>query len=73
MKSPCLFAPNRRCRAVGYVDFMPAVWYKKRVQIPADWNDQTVLTLHFGAVDYDATVWINGVEVGQASRRFHAL
>jgi beta-galactosidase/beta-glucuronidase len=47
---------------IGHTDFVDAVWYRKRVQIPADWADRRVL-LHFQAVDYDATVWVNGREV----------
>jgi beta-galactosidase/beta-glucuronidase len=35
------------------------VWYRRRFDRPA--GDR--LLLHFGAVDYRATVWINGVEV----------
>ena len=58
------FCPESVLSGVGHVDFMPAVWYKKRVQIPAEWKGQKVL-LHFQAVDYDATVWVNGVEVGR--------
>ena len=58
------FCPESSLSGLGHVDFMPAVWYKKRVQIPADWKGKTVL-LHFGAVDYDATVWVNGTEVGR--------
>ena len=40
---------------------MAAVWYRKTVKIPTDWKGQRIL-LHFQAVDYDATVWINGKE-----------
>jgi beta-galactosidase/beta-glucuronidase len=38
-------------------------WYARNFEIPADWKGRDLL-LHFGAVDYDSTVWINGVEVG---------
>ena len=58
------FCPESVLSGVGHVDFMPAVWYKKRVQVPEEWKGQKVL-LHFQAVDYDATVWVNGVEVGR--------
>ena len=30
---------------------------------PKTWKGQRIL-LHFGAVDWEATVWVNGVEVG---------
>jgi beta-galactosidase/beta-glucuronidase len=39
------------------------VWYARTLEVPEEWRKQDVL-LHFGAVDYRATVWINGVEVG---------
>ncbi|HEX8463046.1 MAG TPA: glycoside hydrolase family 2 TIM barrel-domain containing protein [Abditibacterium sp.] len=58
------FCPESKLSGIENTDFMPAVWYKKRVQIPAEWKGQKVL-LHFGAVDYDATVWVNGFEVGR--------
>src|SRR5690606_37303452 len=41
-----------------------AVWYRRTVTIPADWAGSDVL-LHLGAVDHDATVWANGVEVAR--------
>jgi len=39
------------------------VWYARPVAIPASWMGRHIL-LHFGAVDYRATVWLNGQEVG---------
>src|ERR1041385_7535921 len=39
------------------------VWYARTFVIPDEWH-QTDLLLNFGAVDYAATVWINGQEVG---------
>ena len=41
-----------------------AVWYRREVTIPKAWAGRNVL-LHFQAVDYDATVWVNGQEVGR--------
>ncbi len=41
-----------------------ALWYRSRFTRPADWSDQRT-TLNFGAVDWEATVWINGSQVGQ--------
>lgn len=49
---------------IGYRDFMPAVWYRREIVIPEAWRGQRVL-LHFQAVDYDATVWVNGQEAGR--------
>lgn len=39
--------------------FHPIVWYQRKLDIPANWNDKHTL-LHFGAVDYRAQVWVNG-------------
>ena len=42
------------------------MWYRRTIDTPASWrkHHQRVL-LHFGAVDYEATVWVNGQEVAQ--------
>jgi len=58
------FCPESELSGVGNVDFLNAVWYRRDVAIPAAWEGRTVL-LHFQAVDYDATVWVNGVEVAR--------
>jgi len=39
------------------------LWYRRTFEIPGKWADQRIL-LHFGAVDWDATVWVNGKQVG---------
>src|SRR5439155_20833004 len=56
------FCPESELSGVHNPDFMPAVWYRRAVTIPAEWAGRRVL-LHFQAVDYDTTVWIDGVEV----------
>ena len=58
------FAPESTLSGVGEVDFLEAVWYRRAIEVPADWRDRHVL-LHFQAVDYDATVWVNGREAGR--------
>jgi hypothetical protein len=40
-----------------------ALWYRRNFSIPADWQGQRLL-LHFGAVDWECTIWVNGKEVG---------
>ena len=40
------------------------LWYRRLFTVPAEWSGQRVL-LHFGAVDYETTVWVNGTPVGQ--------
>jgi len=39
------------------------LWYKRTFTLPTDWLGQKLL-LHFGAVDWEATVWVNGRQVG---------
>lgn len=39
------------------------IWYARTVELTPEFCDRDLL-LHFGAVDYAATVWVNGQEVG---------
>lgn len=57
------FCPESECSGVGKKDFMECVWYRKRVKTPKNWNRGRI-RLHFGAVDYQADVYINGSHVG---------
>ena len=58
------FCPESVLSGVNQLDYMWAVWYRRTVDVPAGWAGRRVL-LHFGAVDYDATVWVDGAEVGR--------
>jgi len=40
------------------------LWYQREFSIPSKWNNKKVL-LNFGAVDWKADVWVNGIKVGQ--------
>ena len=55
------FAPESVASGIGDTDFMEAVWYRRTVTIP-NWGGLRTL-LHFGAVDFETTVWVNGIEV----------
>lgn len=35
------------------------VWYRREFQIPESWQGKRII-LHFGAVDYSSSVWVNG-------------
>jgi beta-galactosidase/beta-glucuronidase len=35
------------------------LWYRRTFAVPGKWKDKRVL-LHFGAVDWETTVWVNG-------------
>ncbi|MGC8744739.1 MAG: beta-L-arabinofuranosidase domain-containing protein [Verrucomicrobiia bacterium] len=39
------------------------LWYRREFKIPADWKGKRVF-LHFGAVDWETTVYLNGKELG---------
>jgi beta-galactosidase/beta-glucuronidase len=39
------------------------IWYARNFEIPSNWAGMNIL-LHFGAVDYQCTIWVNGQEVG---------
>ncbi len=41
-----------------------ALWYQRTFTVPDGWGGRRIL-LHFGAVDWDATVWVNGREAGR--------
>ena len=56
------FCPESELSGIGNVDFLNVVWYRKDVDVPAEWVGNNIL-LHFQAVDYDTTVWVNGREV----------
>ncbi len=56
------FAPESVASGIGDTDFLEAVWYRREIVVPADWTGLRPL-LHFGAVDFEATVWVNGTEV----------
>lgn len=57
------FPPESDASGIGDEDFMPAVWYRREIDVPADWLADH-LRLHFGAVDYETEVWVNGTSVG---------
>ncbi|MFW5752609.1 MAG: glycoside hydrolase family 2 protein [Planctomycetota bacterium] len=58
------FCPESACSGIGNTDFLNAVWYRRRIVVPESWSGRRVL-LHFQAVDYDTTVWVEGVEVAR--------
>jgi beta-galactosidase/beta-glucuronidase len=48
---------------VGDRSVHEVVWYARSFEVPETWRGRDLL-LHFGAVDYAATLWVNGQEVG---------
>lgn len=58
------FCPESQLSGIDYKDFIAAVWYKRTLEIKKEDLDGRVI-VHFGAVDYEARIYINGVEGGR--------
>ncbi len=39
------------------------LWYRRTFDVPKEWKGQRTL-LHFGAVDWESEVWVNGKSIG---------
>jgi beta-galactosidase/beta-glucuronidase len=44
---------------IGDPAFHDVVWYRRSLQIPESWRSKRI-QLQFGAVDYEAKLWVNG-------------
>jgi beta-galactosidase/beta-glucuronidase len=53
------FVPESRASGIGDPTFHPIVWYRRNIHSDALPSGRRHI-LHFGAVDYSATVWIDG-------------
>ena len=51
------FPPESEMSGIGDTGFHPVLWYRRTFSAPASGGR---LLLHFGAVDYRASVWVNG-------------
>lgn len=57
------FCPESRLSGVEHKDFIRAVWYHRTFTVSPNRPLGKIL-LHFGAVDYECHVWVNGKEAG---------
>lgn len=57
------FCPESKLSGIGYTDFIPAVWYHRTINVTSEQLKGKVY-LHFGAVDYECLVFVNGTEAG---------
>jgi beta-galactosidase/beta-glucuronidase len=55
-----------QCNISGIEDktYHPIMWYQRNFSLPQNFDNSNVL-LHFGAVDYKAKVWLNGIYIGE--------
>ena len=57
------FCVESKLSGITNTDFLASVWYKREVEITEEQLNGRVI-LHFGAVDYEAVVYVNGKKVG---------
>ncbi len=55
------FPPESRASGIGDPAHHPVVWYHRTFEAATDPAERAIL--HFGAVDYRATVWVDGQKV----------
>jgi len=58
------YAFQSKLSGIGDTAFHDVVWYRRSFAVPSGWQNRRV-RLNFGAVDYEAIVWVNGEEVGR--------
>jgi beta-galactosidase/beta-glucuronidase len=54
------FAPETPASGINETGFFRVCWYRRTCEIAPIQRNQRVL-LHFGAIDYSATIWVNGL------------
>lgn len=58
------FAVESSLSGVGRtLDENQALWYRRDFTVPSSWKGKDIM-LNFGAVDWKADVWVNGIKVG---------
>lgn len=58
------FCPESKLSEVEHTDFIEMMWYQRKMKIPEEWARKRIL-LHFGGVDYESEVFVDGVSVGR--------
>ncbi len=56
------FCPESKLSGVAHTDFIDAMWYHRKITIPENWSNKKII-LHFGAVDYESEIFIDGKSV----------
>ncbi|NLG13025.1 MAG: beta-glucuronidase [Lentisphaerae bacterium] len=57
------FCPESSLSGVGHKDFINSMFYHRKITVPANWAGKKAI-LHFGAVDYECEVAVNGKTIG---------
>ncbi|MBR0339521.1 MAG: beta-glucuronidase, partial [Alistipes sp.] len=58
------FAPESKLSGVEHKDIITGIWYHRTIQAPATWSNRKIM-LHFGAVYYEAEIYVDGKFVGR--------
>ena len=58
------FCPESKLSGVEHKDIITGIWYHRTIQAPAAWSEKKIM-LHFGAVYYEAEVYVDGKFVGR--------
>lgn len=53
------FPFESKLSGIGETEFHSVVWYSRSFQVPQAWAGRRIV-LHFGAADYQTSVWVNG-------------
>ena len=57
------FCPESELSGINYKDFIPSVCYRKVIEL-SEKDCECNVFLHFGAVDYESFIYINGKQAG---------
>lgn len=58
------FPWESKLSGIGRTDYKGVAWYRRTFTVPKAWQGKRIW-LCFGAVDWHATVWLNGEKVGE--------
>ena len=58
------FVYQSKLSGINDTKFHDIVWYKRKITTPERWDNKRII-LHFGAVDYRAKVFVNGLFTGE--------
>jgi len=66
------FTYETKASGIGDESLHSCIWYERSFKVPETHRNQRII-LHFQAVDYKATVWINGVMAGSHEGGYSAF
>lgn len=66
------FTYETKASGIAEESFHARVWYQRSFTVPDEYENQSII-LHFQAVDYKASVWVNGSLVGSHTGGYAAF